>query len=280
MKKILLLAFLLLLSLCIPVFGKDGPSWYQTESQHLELVLYEGLEKVADSLGIPAQAGLCTATIAAMRVPEKLIFRVRFGFLRAGIAILEAREGCDFRGKKRICLVSKAISNRFVSTFYPVRDIFLSVLDPVGRYPVFFEKHLREGGYRNDYWILFDQTNQTAHWADTTFGIPRFSHDILSAFYYARSLPLTPGDSSELESHTDRRNYPLLVRCLRKEKVKVPAGRFDCLVVEPVLRGVGLFAKQKGRLQIWLTDDERRIPVRMRSKIYFIGSLTVDLVSF
>jgi hypothetical protein len=49
--------------------------------------------------------------------------------------------------------------------------------------------------------------------------------------------------------------------------------------VEPQLvEGTGLFVKE-GRLRIWLTDDDRRIPVRMRSKVA-IGSVSADLEAY
>ncbi len=61
----------------------------------------------------------------------------------------------------------------------------------------------------------------------------------------------------------------------KKERVKVDAGEFDCVVVDPILRATGLF-KSKGRLLVWLTDDERKLPVQMKSKI-FIGYITAEL---
>jgi hypothetical protein len=65
------------------------------------------------------------------------------------------------------------------------------------------------------------------------------------------------------------------VRVLGRQKVKTPAGKFQCVVVEPLLKAGGIF-KNKGRLVIWLTDDERRIPVQMKSKV-MIGSIKVVL---
>jgi hypothetical protein len=48
--------------------------------------------------------------------------------------------------------------------------------------------------------------------------------------------------------------------------VTVPAGTFDCLVVEPVLQTSSIF-EHKGKLTIWLTDDSLKMPVLMRSKV-------------
>jgi hypothetical protein len=68
------------------------------------------------------------------------------------------------------------------------------------------------------------------------------------------------------------------VRVVRRENVEVPAGTFRCLVVEPLLKSAGLF-KQEGSLTIWLTDDARRMPVLMKSKVA-VGSIAAELESF
>jgi hypothetical protein len=65
------------------------------------------------------------------------------------------------------------------------------------------------------------------------------------------------------------------VRVLGRQKVKTPAGTFSCVAIEPVLKAGGIF-KNKGRLVIWLTDDERRMPVLMKSKVA-VGSISVVL---
>jgi hypothetical protein len=45
--------------------------------------------------------------------------------------------------------------------------------------------------------------------------------------------------------------------------------------VEPVLKYPGIF-ENKGKLTVWVTDDQRRIPVLMRSKI-LIGAISAVL---
>ena len=105
-----------------------------------------------------------------------------------------------------------------------------------------------------------------------------YAQDELSAFYYLRMLPLAIGEDVFIDNHTNRKNYPLMVIVHGRETVKVTAGEFDCLVVEPVIREGGIFAA-KGRLKIWITDDERRMPVRMRTKIA-VGSITASLQEY
>ena len=100
---------------------------------------------------------------------------------------------------------------------------------------------------------------------------------MLSSFYYVRTVPLKVKKAFDIDNYGDGKLYPLKVLVHKKMRVEVPAGVFDCIVVEPVIRGEGIF-NQKGRMAIWLTDDERRIPVLMKSKV-LIGSIDVRLKS-
>jgi hypothetical protein len=88
-------------------------------------------------------------------------------------------------------------------------------------------------------------------------------------------MDLEVGRSVYIENHADKKNYPLEIRVLRRERVEVPAGRFDCIVVEPVMRSAGLF-RHKGSLTVWLTDDELHVPVQMKSEVV-IGSVSAVL---
>ena len=95
--------------------------------------------------------------------------------------------------------------------------------------------------------------------------------------HFIRTRSFKVGDSFELAAVSGKKKYKLRVLCHGKEKVKVPAGEFETLVVEPVLKDDGLF-KAKGKLTIWLTDDEVHMPVKMQSKIP-VGSIKAELLS-
>jgi hypothetical protein len=100
---------------------------------------------------------------------------------------------------------------------------------------------------------------------------------VLSAFYYIRTQPLEVGDTLELAAVSGKKKYNLRVICHRRETIEVAAGKFRTLVVEPILKEDGLF-KAKGKLTIWLTDDDAHLPVKMQSKIP-VGSIKSELVS-
>ncbi len=211
-------------------------------------------------------------------VGERLKFEIKYGFISAGTATLGIPETVTERGYECYRIVSLAESNSFFSAFFTVRDVAESYLDTRELVPRRFEKRLREGDFRAHDIVLFDHDRHVAIYpkrGDRLVPISVGAQDILSSLYYVRMMDLTVGRSAFIDNHADRKNYPLEIKVLRKERVKVPAGRFDCLVVEPVMRGAGLFSHQ-GRLTVWLTDDAARIPVLMKSKV-MVGSISAVL---
>jgi hypothetical protein len=210
---------------------------------------------------------------------EELRFAVKFGPVRAGDAVLSVRAAEPVDGEPVIRLVSTAESNRFFQTFFPVKDRVESLWSMVRFVPLRFEKHIREGKYEKDQLLVFQHdAGRVIDQKGRAHEIAPGAQDVLSAFYYVRSVPLAVGDTLRIPNHADGKSYVLPVRVLDKEEVEVPAGTFSCIVVEPLLGTAGLF-KQEGRLTIWLTDDSRRMPVLMRSKVA-VGAIVAELEAF
>lgn len=224
----------------------------------------------------PGEHEVLPAPERPVRPGEKLRFSVQWKFMHAGKAWLEVPDAVDWNGRPALTLVARAESNAFISTFYKVRNRIESTWDRDGHFSWRYAENRREGGYRANNEIVFDYGLNEARYKDgRTFPIPDHCQDALSSFYYARTQPLPIGGSVVFDYHASRKSLPLEVRVLGRERVKVPAGTFDCVVLEPMLKAGGIF-KNKGRLLIWLTADDRRIPVLMRSKVT-IGSIDVIL---
>jgi hypothetical protein len=242
------------------------------------------------ALGARAGAQTVPADSAAVALPdtiapapfgpgERFVFSIDYGPVNAGEASLEVRGLVETGGHACYLIESRASSNRFFSAFYMVRDRVVSHIDVQRLYSRWFAKRLREGDYRQNVEISFDQAAGKAHYADgRTFDTMPGIHDVLSAFYYVRTLPLEPGRTYHVDTHSSRKNYPLEVIVHGRERVKVPAGEFDCLVVEPMIIGDGLF-QHEGKLTIWMTDDARRMPVLMKTKVK-VGSIDASLKEF
>jgi hypothetical protein len=210
---------------------------------------------------------------------ERLAFSVDYGVINAGWAVMEIPRSRRYVGVDCLDIRTEANSNAFFSKIHKVRDRAATLFDPETLVPLRFEKHQHEGDYKKDMVIKFDRTDHFAAYenGDEVMMHP-WSQDELSAFYYLRTLPLEVGRDVYIDNHTNRKNYPLKVIVHGRETIDVGAGRFDCWVVEPVVREGGIF-QAKGTMTIWLSADERRIPVRMRTKIV-VGSITVSLVEY
>jgi hypothetical protein len=164
------------------------------------------------------------------------------------------------------------------SWLYKVEDRYETYLDCEGLFPWQFEQHMREGGYRRDFAAYFDQVAHRVTTTEGQYDIPPYVHDIVSAFYYVRTLDFRnsrPGQRLHFQNFYKDSTFALDVKFLGRQTVEVNAGTFDCILVEPLVKEGGLF-KSEGRIIIWLTDDEKKIPVKVSAQIA-IGSIDVEL---
>jgi len=217
---------------------------------------------------------------------ERLDYEVHYGFVTAGYATLWTHADAD---GSHLLFTALAQNNGFFESVYPVKDTIVSRVQCKGLIPEYFRKVNHEGGYHARSQILFDWGHRKARLSDTVFTderkikrsfdtvvtIPGEFHNILSAFYKVRLSYLEPGKDGHILAVSGKKKYAMRVICHRREMVTVAAGTFPCLVVEPVLEGDGIF-QAKGSLTIWLTDDARRLPVLMKSKIS-VGSIRAEL---
>lgn len=107
--------------------------------------------------------------------------------------------------------------------------------------------------------------------------VPRPIFDPISVIYLLRMRDLTPGKVHDFDLIADGKLYTVHARVVRKEKIETPAGRFNCIRVEPQMINGGV--ERQERMFIWYSDDERRIPVRIRTEVKF-GAVTANLRGF
>lgn len=229
----------------------------------------------------------------AFTVGEKLTFSIKYGFIKAGEATMEVKDMVTvYDSIPAYHIISTARSARAFDLFYKVRDRVESILDRDGLFSWEFRKILREGGYKFDLNVDYNQLYGKAHvemiryhnrepleirsQEEFDLPIPKYVLDILGAFYYVRTQRLEVGEPIEMANHDNKKIYNLRVIIQKRERVKVKAGKFNCILLQPRLQGEAIF-KQKGKLWVWLTDDEFKIPVKMKSKVA-VGSISTELI--
>ncbi|KAF0142741.1 MAG: hypothetical protein FD122_341 [Stygiobacter sp.] len=217
----------------------------------------------------------------SFKVGEKLTFDVNYGFITAGVAEYNIPKVMKLAGRD-VYQITFGVNT--VSTFdalYKVRDRYETYVDVEGLFPWRFEQHIREGKYSRDFSAFFDQRKGKARTSEGAYEIPKYVNDIVSAFYFARTIDFSKmkkGESVHLENFYKDKTYPLDVLYKGRETVSVKAGTFDCIILEPEIKEGGLF-KSEGNVVIWLSNDACRIPVKVKTKI-IIGSIDAELTGY
>jgi hypothetical protein len=218
------------------------------------------------------------------REGEKLTFEIKWIFIPAGEVVFEVLPMENMNGVKRRHFSMTARTYPFIDAFYKVRDRIDAYTDAEMRHSVLYRKK-QEGKSKRDITINFDWEKREAQYSN--FGEKRApipllpgSFDPLSVFYVFRNHDLRENTVIE-EAVTDGKKCVLgTARVVKREKIKVATRTFDTYLVEPDLRHIGgVFKKTKNaKLQIWITTDNRRFPVKVKSKLK-VGSFIAELVS-
>jgi hypothetical protein len=217
----------------------------------------------------------------AFGLGERLVFSVNYGIVTAGEAVMEIPAVDSIAGRPCYRVEFRVNSLPSFSWIYKVEDRYLTYIDVESISPWKFEQHIREGSYRRDFIAEFDQLKHVARTTEGNYPIPPYVHDILSAFYFARTVnfaAMKTGEQVVLHNFYKDTTHELAVRVLGRQELELEAGTFNTIVVEPMVREGGLF-KSEGRIVIWLTDDDRKIPVRVNTKVV-IGSIDTELKEY
>jgi hypothetical protein len=217
---------------------------------------------------------------------EKLEYKVGYKFITAGTGSFQIMpDAIEVSGRKCYDIRFQVNSLQSLEWLYKVRDTYRTVVDVNGIFPWLFEQHLREGNYKRDFKASFDQRNNFAltelRGKKKKIKVEPYIHDIVSAFFYVRTMNLSAMPKETifyLRNFFNDSSYSLGVKILGKQTVEVEAGKFRCIVVQPLVVEGGLF-KSEGEILIWLTDDSRKIPVKVGTKI-IIGFVGAELVKY
>ena len=232
---------------------------------------------VAMSVAPAAQAqtatGATTTPGSRPFVPgERLSYDVYFGAIKVGTGSMEVRGIDTVRGRPAY---HTAFSLNGGIPFYKVDDVFESWFATDDLASLRFNQDQNEGTKerqhryeiypeRRTYDDLSDQEPEQPSVADPL--------DDGSFVYFVRTVPLEVGRTYEFQRYFKPDRNPVTIRVERRERVKVPAGTFDAIVIQPVIKTKGVFS-ESGHAELWISDDDRRVILQMKSQLSF-GSST------
>lgn len=209
---------------------------------------------------------------------EILSYRISMWGIPVGTAELEAKQE---NGEVRITL--RIQSNAATSRLYPVDDCIET--RHIGGNFILSRIRQQEGAFRGDRGFTLFLRDKSVFWIDRIKNLSLQEPlpnsdvvDILSGLYYLRNQPLEVGKFVNLQLFDSNHYAPTTVAVLRKEHLTLPGLReVDTLLINPQLKTDGIF-QRTGEILVWLTDDEKKVPVKVETRIS-LGKVTAELVS-
>ncbi len=222
----------------------------------------------------------------AFKSGEWLRYKMSYsGFLRAGSAILEVEEK-EYNGKKVYHTKGTGWTSGMIKWFFKVDDKYESFFDKDTIKPYLFKRKIDEGGYKKHRITSFNYSSNKAYVQDFTLQKDTsvaFTNvqDMLSSFYYLRNQNvknLKEGDEIAIDMFMDSQIYPFKLKYLGKETIKTKYGKIKSLIFRPLVQSGRVFKAQES-VTIWITDDENKIPIKMKANLS-VGSLRAELEGY
>jgi hypothetical protein len=215
-----------------------------------------------------------------LRVPfgvgERLEYDVKFGKLKVGSGSMEVADVQDIRGRETWHTIFSVKGGTF---FYRVNDLYESWFDTRTGNSLKFRQDLNEG--RRDVERIFNIFPDRGTFSENGDSAQTSVHNPLddgSFLYFIRSIPLVVGETYTFERYFRPDRNPVTIKVARKERISVPAGDFDAIVLQPIIKTKGIFS-ENGHAELWLSDDANRIMLQMKSGLSF-GSINLYLTSY
>ena len=212
---------------------------------------------------------------------EKFDYKISWLGITAGYGSIESSMMVGEDGRKIIHIKARGDSVGMLSLICKIRDRMESYIDKEKQYSLKCIKDFREGFYKKKETTRFDQEKHVAYVNKKTIEILPEAKDPFACLYYIRAQKLVVGETLILNAYDNRKNHRLRVSVLKKETIKIGKKSYKTILISPVLEGLnleGVLEVGDRKIRVWLTDDERKIPVKVQMKITF-GSIVVELVN-
>jgi hypothetical protein len=220
-------------------------------------------------------------------VGEWFKFRIHYGIINAGYATLEVKEA-TVNNKKVFHAVGKGYTTGMSRFFFKVDDLYESYFDKETGNPYQFVRKIDEGGYTKNQEGFFNQTEGNVlvkdykHKSEKTIVVNKNVQDIMSSFYYLRNHPnidkLKSGDSITIDMFFDDETTKFKLKFVGREDITTKFGTVPTMIFKPLVQSGRVF-KEKESLTLWITDDDNKLPVRIKAELA-VGSIKADLDAF
>jgi len=223
------------------------------------------------------------AKVSPFKPGEKLQYVLHYGLLNAGIAELEVKKSTrKFNNRNALNMVGKGWTTGATDWFFTVDDHYETFMDTERMESLLFIRRVNEGGFliNQDYYFEQD-SNKVLTQNNIEYHVPEGVQDMLSTFYYARTIDYSNAKMNDvfiIPAFVDDKVEYLRIKYKGKERIKVRNGQYDCLKFNPIVLEGRVF-KDDDDLTVWISDDDNKIPILIKSKI-LVGSIKAELSEY
>ncbi len=240
------------------------------------LILFAALSAVAQEDTTSSDTAVPEIASVPFGVGERFDYRVKFGPLKVGEAVMEVAGIDTVAGFPTYHLRSEIQGS---VPFYKLRDVQESWLDVSLLASRRYRQDSKQGSYERQREYEFDLENRLyTQSTGESDSIPPGALDDGSFVYFVRSVPLEVGEQYEWNNYFRYDRNPVVLQVLRREKVKVPGGEFETIVVRPIIKAKGIFS-EGGEAEVYVTDDEHRMLVKLVTKLK-VGTVTLEMTDY
>lgn len=164
---------------------------------------------------------------------------------------------------------------------FKVRDRYESYVDTATMLPKRFIRDISEGNYKKHQEVNFNRNTNQAVSLVKSIPVSDCVLDVVSAIYYARNIDYDkykPGDKIEIALHLDDEVNDIYIRYMGKETITTKYGKFKAIKIKPLLIDGTVFEGGE-KMEVWVTDDKNRMPIRVNSPI-LVGSIKAEMMGY
>ena len=228
--------------------------------------------------GLPAQAVETSGGDVVSRpfsIGERLTYSVRVGKLGRGSAVAEIRNVEKIRGRTVYHSVFKIDGSLL---FFKVDDLYESWFDPNTLESLRYHQNIDQGPYdRNRTYEIFPERGVYRDPQGNEVPTVEGPLDDGAFLYFLRTIPLEVGKTYSWNRYFKPDRNPVRVTVVRRERIRVPAGEFDAVVLQPKIKAKGIF-NEAANAEVWIADDDSRMMLQMKTRLPF-GSVQFQLRS-
>ena len=222
---------------------------------------------------------LCSSIFGTEKfIGEVLKYQAGFRFFSAGEAIISF-DWDTLVGDSVYFINADIKTNSFLDRFYRIRDNIKTWINPLDFSLKKVEKNISEGKYKKKHRAEIDYLSNIISYDNKKLNIQSIVFDPLSIIYKLRTNFNIQHFPKEVTIYDMGKIKNVLFKIEQIEKIKVPFGEFECLIISPYSTNSKKILKNNGQMKVWFTNDKKMIPIKIE-QITNIGTMVMELKEY